>query len=191
MAIPNLERKASEVLRKTGVTKAPIPIHLVAQRLGLVLEAVSLGDDVSGVLVIDGKHGVIGFNSGHSAARQRFTIAHEIGHYVLHRSDASLFIDQRYFAAFRDRHSSLGEDSREKEANSFAASLLMPWNVLIREIDSRHFDLGDEEGLRDLAAAFQVSVQAMAYRLTNLGVLSSRRDTKTPRSNRGQKQTRD
>jgi Zn-dependent peptidase ImmA (M78 family) len=160
------------VLRKTGVTSAPIPVHLVAQRLGLVLEAASFGDDVSGVLVIDGDRAVIGYNSSHSPTRQRFSIAHEIGHYTLHRADSTLFIDQRYFAAFRDRGSASGADKRERQANAFAAALLMPSELVLREVEHRHFDLGDEDGLRGLAEAFQVSVQAMVYRLTNMGVLS-------------------
>jgi len=167
------ERQATGVLRKTGVTSAPIPVHLVAQRLGLVLEAGSFGDDVSGVLVISGDRAVIGYNASHSPTRQRFSIAHEIGHYTLHRADSSLFIDQRYFAAFRDRRSASGADKREREANAFAASLLMPSELVVREVEHRHFDLGDEDGLRGLAEAFQVSVQAMVYRLTNIGVLSA------------------
>lgn len=172
MTAPSPEKQATSVLRKTGVTSAPIPIHLVAQRLGLVLEAGSFGDDVSGVLVIDGDRAVIGYNSSHSPTRQRFSIAHEIGHYVLHRADSSLFIDQRYFAAFRDRRSASGADRRERQANAFAASLLMPSDLVLREVEHRRFDLGDEDGLKGLAEAFQVSVQAMVYRLTNMGVLS-------------------
>jgi Zn-dependent peptidase ImmA (M78 family) len=174
MTATSLEKQAAIVLRKAGVASAPIPIHLVAQRMGLLVEAVSLGDDVSGVLVIVGDRGVIGYNSGHPLARQRFTIAHEIAHYLLHRTDANLFIDQRYFAAFRDRRSSLGTDEKEREANALAAALLMPSRLVLREIDKRRFDLGDEEGLSGLAGSFQVSVQAMVYRLTNLGVLSPR-----------------
>jgi Zn-dependent peptidase ImmA (M78 family) len=166
-----LEKKAADVLRKTGVTGAPVPIHLVAQRLGLLVEGVALGNEVSGVLVIDGDRGIVGYNLAHSATRQRFTIAHEIGHYQLHREDASLFIDERYFAAFRNSLSSSGSDRRERQANAFAAALLMPAHLVERELKNRNFDLGDEEGLRDLAGVFQVSVQAMVYRLTNLGIL--------------------
>src|ERR1051326_291633 len=173
MTALNPEKQATNILRKTGVTSAPIPVHLVAQRLGLILEAGSFGDDVSGVLVIDGDRAVIGYNASHSPTRQRFSIAHEIGHYALHRADSSLFIDQRYFAAFRDRRSASGADQRERQANAFAASLLMPSALVLRELEHRHFDLGDEDGLRGLAEVFQVSVQAMVYRLTNIGVLSA------------------
>jgi Zn-dependent peptidase ImmA (M78 family) len=176
MATISLEGRVTRVLKETGITAAPVPVHLVAQRLGLLLESVPLGDEVSGVLVIDGGHGVIGYNAAHPPARQRFTIAHEIGHYIMHRNDAALFIDQRFFATFRDTRSSRGSDKREREANAFAASLLMPTQLVLTEISHRDFDLGGEDGLTDLAQAFQVSVQAMVYRLTNMGVLSPTTD---------------
>lgn len=172
MTALSLEKRAAEVLQKTGMLTVPIPIHLVAQRLGLLLEAVSLGDEVSGVLVVEGDHGVIGYNASHSQTRQRFTIAHEIAHYVLHRTEGALFIDDRTFAAFRDQRSSFGADKHERQANAFAAALLMPTNLVLREIEHRRFELSDDESLSDLARAFQVSVQAMVYRLANIGVLT-------------------
>lgn len=168
-----VEKQAANVLKKTGVEAAPVPIHLVAQRLGLIVESVQLGDEVSGVLVIDGEAGVIGYNASHPGVRQRFTIAHEIGHYLLHRTDSSLFIDQRYFMAFRDQRSSDGSDPREREANAFAACLLMPSQLVRRELEHQSFDLADEEGLQALAETFQVSAQAMAIRLSNLGLFAS------------------
>lgn len=176
MTAPSLEKRAAEVLHRTGMLTVPIPIHLVAKRLGLLLEAVSLGDEVSGVLVMTGDHGVIGYNASHSPTRQRFTIAHEIAHYILHRAEGALFIDDRTFAAFRDQRSSFGADKHERQANAFAAALLMPTNLVLREIEHRHFDLSDEESLSDLARAFQVSVQAMVYRLANIGVLTASPD---------------
>src|SRR4051812_11307021 len=122
MSATAAEKRATQTLRKLGITEAPIPVEDVAEQLGLRLQSFALGDDVSGVLVVDGDAGVIGYNSSHPAVRQRFTIAHEIGHYLLHRSDSSLFIDERYFAVFRDKKSSEGVDSREREANAFAAA---------------------------------------------------------------------
>jgi Zn-dependent peptidase ImmA (M78 family) len=171
--LTHFDNHAINVLRKTGVDTAPVPIHLVAQRLGLMVESVHLGDEVSGVLVVDGEVGVIGYNVLHAEVRQRFTIAHEIGHYLLHRSDSSLFIDQRYFSAFRDARSSEGSEPREREANAFAASLLMPSHLVRWELKHRSFDLADEDALSLLAKTFRVSTQAMAFRLSNLGLFVS------------------
>ncbi|HEY4303420.1 MAG TPA: ImmA/IrrE family metallo-endopeptidase [Gemmatimonadaceae bacterium] len=166
------EKQAMQTLRRLGIDDTPIPVHLVAQRLGLHVQSFALGDDVSGVLVIEGDTGVIGYNSSHPSVRQRFTIAHEIGHYVLHREDASLFIDERYFTAFRDKKSSQGSDPRERQANAFAAALLMPTHLVKREIEQQRFDIADDETLGNLAKKFEVSVQSMAYRLSNLSLFA-------------------
>jgi Zn-dependent peptidase ImmA (M78 family) len=170
------EKLASQILEEIGIEEPPIPVELIAYRRGLRVDPFDLGDDVSGVLVISDGKGVIGYNSTHSLARRRFTIAHECGHYEMHRDDGQLFIDKRYidkqyFIAFRDGRSSTGEDKQEREANAFAAALLMPENILQREIEKRYFDLADESTLDDLAELFQVSQQAMMYRLLNLGIL--------------------
>jgi len=167
---PSVEARASLVLRQSGITTPPIPVEVVARRLGLQVSPASLGDDVSGVLVVQEGRGVIGYNSAHSPVRQRFSVAHEIGHYVLHRKASQLFIDKEYFAVFRDTHSSTGESRREREANAFAAALLMPTALLRLEIERQGLHLADEATLDSLAGLFRVSRQAMAYRLANLGI---------------------
>lgn len=171
------EKLASQILEGIGITDPPVPVELVAYKRGLKVEPFDLGDGVSGVLLISEGKGVIGYNSTQSLVRRRFTIAHECGHYEMHRNSGQLFIDKRYidkqyFVAFRDGRSSTGEDKQEREANAFAAALLMPEGILRREIEKRYFDLADETALSDLAELFQVSQQAMMYRLLNLGMLS-------------------
>ncbi len=107
--------------------------------------------------------------------RQRFTIAHECGHFLLHQTEneaSGLFVDRRYAAFYwRDGRSSEGEDIAEVEANQFAASLLMPTKLVLEEIQKQDFDLTDEEALNALASKFEVSIQAMSFRLANLGIL--------------------
>jgi Zn-dependent peptidase ImmA (M78 family) len=144
----------------------------VALYLGLQIERAKLGDDVSGVLVVADGRGIIGVNSDHSPVRQRFSVAHEIGHFLMHRNAQDLFIDKGYFAAFRDSRSSTGEDRREREANAFAAALLMPARLVKNAVAQHRFDLGDEEALDALAELFQISRQAMTYRVANLGIFT-------------------
>lgn len=166
-----IERKAEALL--TRFRQPPIPVTAIAQSLGLEVEPVNLGDDVSGVLVVSGDRGVIGFNSAHALVRQRFTIAHECGHFVLHRSEDSLFIDKQYRAFFRNEKSAKGTDWRERAANTFAAALLMPEAMVRRAARLHEFELGDEDGpVAELARAFQVSSQAMTFRLVNLGIIA-------------------
>lgn len=170
-SIKQIEVEASRVLRDTGCLRIPVPVELVAHRLGLSVEPAALGQDVSGVLVRDGDGGTIGYNAAHHEVRQRFSIAHEIGHFVLHPREGQLFIDKTYKVYRRDQRSSTGEDRQEIQANRFAAALLMPEELLQREVADIGFDLADEIALESLAQKFKVSRQAMSFRLANLGIL--------------------
>lgn len=173
MTTKEIEDQAAQLLERAQALRLPVPVELVAHRLGLTVEPAPLGEGVSGVLVISDGSATIGVNQSHPAVRQRFTVAHEIGHYLLHRKSGDLFIDKAYTAVFRDTKSSAGEDRIEVQANLFAAALLMPQDLVLREIRHCKFDLGDEDALEQLAATFNVSQQAMSYRLSNLGVFPS------------------
>lgn len=166
-----IDARAEAILRQTGTRSVPVDVELVAHRLNLRTEAAPLGENVSGLLVVERGHGVIGYNEMQAFVRQRFTIAHEIGHFVLHLRDdpSALFIDTHYIVYRRDAQSATGEDRREREANRFAAALLMPAVLLHTEIQKQPFDFGDDEMLTALASKFQVSTQAMSIRLSNLG----------------------
>lgn len=166
-----IEEKADEVVERAGVTRPAIPVSKIARNAGIQVKPSMLGDDVSGLLVLDDGKPRIGYNEHHANVRQRFTIAHELGHFLLHDKSRELFIDKRYPATFRrDEQSSEGKCRREREANAFAAALLMPCAMIEREIDARGFDLADGSALSDLADLFEVSRQAMAFRLANSGI---------------------
>jgi len=172
-----MEESTWQLLATTESARLPVPIELVADRIGLRVEAAPLGSGVSGLLVIEGDRGTIGYNEEHPYVRQRFSIAHELAHWVLHRNDPDspdLFIDStRYVSVYlRDEQSSTGEKKREVQANMFAAALLMPERLLRREISGPDFDsLDEEEMCAELATRFQVSHQAMSLRLATLGIL--------------------
>jgi len=72
---------------------------------------------------------------------------------------------------FRNAESSTGTQTEEREANQFAAALLMPEEWVRREFQKHSFDLGDDEALNALCSLFGVSSQAMSFRLVNVGVL--------------------
>lgn len=172
LASHEIERRATELLKSVKAMDVPVRVDAVAHRLGVRVEFVPLGEEVSGLLIIENDQGTIGINETHPLVRQRFTLAHEIGHYVLHRGQSELFIDKNFTAVFRDSRSSSGEHRAEIQANQFAAALLMPRSLLEAEISARGFDLGDEWALEKLAADFIVSTQAMAFRLSNLGTFT-------------------
>lgn len=166
-------REATILLEKCGVTKAPVPVRRIAAHLGAEVRREPLEGHVSGLIYIrHGQSPVIGVNSAHSKERQRFTIAHELGHLLFH-ADEGMHIDDRKqtFIAFRDAASSKGDDPNEVEANCFAAELLMPESLVRR--DFQDFKLGTcpEDAIEALSRRYRVSVQSMTIRLTRLGLV--------------------
>jgi Zn-dependent peptidase ImmA (M78 family) len=169
-----VEKVALQILTEHEIDELPIPINELAFKRGLAVKAYDLGENVSGVLVINDGTGFIGYNPSESEVRQRFTIAHELGHYELHNieNESNLFVDKQFKVEFRNSNSSTGEMIYEREANAFAASILMPENIIVNEIKNHHFDLSDDSNLQELAKLFNVSVSAMTFRLLNLKLLN-------------------
>lgn len=171
------ESRAISILEDLGIREAPVQVEQIALRLGLQVEHALLGDEVSGLLVIQDENGMIGVNASHAPVRQRFTIAHEIGHFLLHRKQMPVFIDKQffkpYFAAFRDSSSAAGEDRLEIEANAFAAALLMPATFVRSAIAELRVNIADDEAIDELAKRFLVSRQAMTFRVANLATLGT------------------
>jgi Zn-dependent peptidase ImmA (M78 family) len=161
--------KAANRLHQDMVLSIPIDIYMVSAECGVAVRTQPLEEEVSGVLVIKEERAIIGVNENHHVHRQRFTIAHELGHFLLHKGDAKVFVDaSKVF--FRDGQSSKGNERHEIEANTFAAELLMP-EARVREIvDDQRIDAFDETAVRRLAAHFEVSAQSMAIRLIRLGL---------------------
>jgi Zn-dependent peptidase ImmA (M78 family) len=163
-----IDKRATELLRRFNVFKAPIDVEVVAKRLGAELVFDEMEDDVSGFLLREKNVATIAVNKLHHPNRQRFTIAHECGHLYLHgdRGDR-LWLDKAYF--FRDASSSGGDRLAEIQANQFAAGLLMPEELVENSIQDEN-KVSDLDIFR-LAMWFGVSEQAMTLRLVSLGIL--------------------
>lgn len=169
MIIRKSENKAVQLLKDLNIKDLPIPVNKIAKEYDVVIKPYDLGEDISGVLVINEGKGTIGYNPFHPKVRQRFTIAHELGHYLLHvRKKQDLFVDKGFKVHFRDQISSIGIDKLEQEANAFAAAILMPENLLSNKIMELDLDLTDEEAIKKLAKIFDVSPIAMTIRISNL-----------------------
>lgn len=139
--------------------KYAVDVAAVAEEKGLKVFSARLADGVSGALIKDSSYGtpsgfVILTESREPAVRQRFTAAHEIGHFDLHKSLIGDGIEDNYLLRSNRLSSRI-----EREANEYAANLLMPYDRI---------DKAMAEGItspRALAAAFNVSEIAMAIRL--------------------------
>lgn len=149
-----------------GGDDVPLPVDpfAIAQALGIKAFSAPLDKGVSGMLVKRaGEDAEIYVHAADSLNRQRFTCAHELGHYV--RRVAAEDTEWEY-VEHRDLLTSQGTNPDEIYANQFAAALLMPREV----VEARLAELGSR-GLAaapSLAVEFGVSADAMQYRIKNL-----------------------
>jgi Zn-dependent peptidase ImmA (M78 family) len=166
-----------KLLARHHVSEGAVPVEKIVRSFGIEIKLDAVDDDLSGFLVRENKgqkRSLIGANKSHHPHRQRFTIAHELGHFLLHEGE-TVHLDE-YRQAFtinlRDKHSAQGEDNDEREANLFAAELLMPVKFLMNDLSGKDLDLlGDSALLDKLAKKYKVSTQALTFRLANLGFI--------------------
>ena len=165
-----IRRKVTRLLEDLGIHQPPVPIRRVARHCDARIVRVSgeEDDDLSGFLYREGDRAVIGVDKDQAPTRQRFTIAHEIGHLFLHEHD-QVHVDRGFRVRLRSGVSSEGTDRDEMEANRFAAELLMPTQLLRADVQTWEFDLVNDKGLKSLARRYGVSTQALAIRLNALG----------------------
>lgn len=170
-------RAAQEILKESSADSFPIRVEAIAKKHAHILRD-DMDDDISGILIplVKGPRGrkwAIVVNKGHHPVRQRFTIAHELGHLLLH-GFTSVHADRGYRLRFRNQRSAEGNVFEEIEANQFAAELLMPEGLLLEELATRHIEYVSADSPREdpaltrLAKKLDVSTQALAIRLSTL-----------------------
>jgi len=169
--VMRIRKEVSQILEDLDIQKPPIPVRKIARHCDARIVRVSGEDDndLSGFLYREGDQAVIGVNKDHAPVRQRFTIAHEVGHLLLHDHHDQVHVDRGFRVRLRDNVSSQGTDRDEVEANRFAAELLMPLHLLRKDLQNLNLDLADDDELRALARRYGVSTQALAIRLSTLG----------------------
>jgi Zn-dependent peptidase ImmA (M78 family) len=170
--IKKIEKLTESIIAEDGISSPGFSIEHVARKRGLKVMAYDLGAEISGVLVIANGAGTIGVNPQDPKVRQRFTMAHEFGHYIMHAKSLKdkFFVDSNFILKFRSTNPyTPAELKQELEANAFAAALLMPKFLITEEMDKAEYaDLRELELIDRLAKVFKVSSAAMTYRLTNL-----------------------
>ena len=147
-----------------------VDIEKIIKDLGINILKYDFEDDISGVLVIDKDSTHIGVNKNDTEVRKRFTLAHELGHYILHGETGNMFTDKVLFRKKSSGYTSK-EEKIEQEANYFAANILMPEDLIRKEIENIDEDIYDDSFIKNLATKFKVSSSAMAFRLINLNII--------------------
>lgn len=168
------EDRARQLLRDLDILGPPVPVDDIARRLGATISREPFRGGISGMLYRTVDTAIVGVNSAEPETRQRFTIAHEIGHFLLHEG-RPLIVDRHVRVDRRDASSSMGTKREEVEANAFAAELLMPEEMIRHQFEALakdHASLPAERLVNRLARQFEVSGQAMEIRLGSLGFLS-------------------
>lgn len=167
-----VQNAAEDILEAHRITSPPVPIERLAKSLGARLRHEALKGGLSGFLYREGNSAIIGINTHHSPARQRFTIAHEMGHLVLHQQ-RSVRVDHEFQLRLRSDLSSQGTNQEEMEANLFAAEILMPKSLIERDLGTiETVDLLDSRAIEALSKKYGVSVQALLIRLAALGYIN-------------------
>lgn len=161
-----IESLTKKLLKEHGVAEPPVDVYELIKKQGIRLHFEEMDDDDSGLLLVEGGAATIAVNKEHHPNRQRFTAAHELGHYMLHsQGQDRLFVDRAYR---RNVNSSTGLDSVEIEANSFAGHLLMPRALVKAHVDTESISDLD---IYLLSLQFAVSEHAMTLRLVKLGLI--------------------
>lgn len=142
-----------------GSCETPSQIHVlgICKQLGIKVFFRKFAE-IDGLLVRKGDEIFIAVNENRSFARKRFTIAHEIGHFLMHKGESF-------------DHSGKGDPKIEREADIFATNLLMPAKM-IRKIHNQFRSLlTGMDVIPEMAWIFRVSNGAMKLRLSELKII--------------------
>lgn len=175
MSVVEARRAAEALLAEHHVAAAPVDVEDLARRVGLKIVRDRLGDgDISALLVTGAAGAYVVVNALNAPVRQRFSVAHEIGHFVLKhqfQSGEHVHVDRGNFISQRGTRASAGIDPKEIEANQFAAVLLMPEELVRADLTQMRVAHVYDQHVEELAHRFKVSVQAMTIRLQSLRLL--------------------
>jgi Zn-dependent peptidase ImmA (M78 family) len=152
------EKRASDILEEYGIKKPIIPIFDIARNKGLIIKFVKMPQNLVSVAgFLDNNNKIIYVNADDAPNRQTFTVAHELGHYILdHKAN-------EYEVLLR--LPSVKTTPVEKEANCFAAAILVPREMLKSAM--KEYSLSNKE-IDLLATMFGVSSKTMEFRLNHI-----------------------
>jgi Zn-dependent peptidase ImmA (M78 family) len=150
-------RRLADAARQSAPA-IPVNIFKILRAHRIIVLHVKAGSEFNGLFVRLRSRPVIVLNATHPPARRRFTAAHELYHYLRHLDDPHTPAPSFHDSPDADGYSAVRE---EREANRFAARLLMPREAVVSAA---------EEGLdcEAMAKRFFVSLDAMRIRLREL-----------------------
>ncbi len=175
MSYEDITKKAEELAEKYNPNNlSPFPYqNILEDRKDLKINLVNLPDGVSGAIDFNSEKSIFNIyvSPNKPQTRQHFTIAHELGHYFLHFEvikGEKIIIDGEHQLDGENmlfRLDNAVATKIEIEANNFAASLIMPHDLVLSAWKNL-------ENIEECAKIFNVSTAAMSIRLEKLGLLN-------------------
>jgi Zn-dependent peptidase ImmA (M78 family) len=155
--LKHIEGLAQQALESAHCSEPPVPVEDVVKALGLEVVPYAFHHKISALLKEE--QGVIGVNKTHNPLRQRFSIAHELGHFVLGHGMGNTYREETVDDFFDKT------DPQERDANLFASLILMPDAWVKKQVKKSGLEIDK------LANIFKVSRQAMTIRLLELKLI--------------------
>ena len=147
-------------LIRSAMRSPPVNVEKLVGDLGLELRYAFLDDEISGMIEAEGDSYTITINADDAPTRMRFTIAHELGHYMRHRDliGSGLDDNKAYRSTSKGKYANYAVGPKqEREANKFAADVLMPYSLVVKY-------LKEQRSVQEMAELFNVSEAAMSIR---------------------------
>jgi len=149
---------ARKLLKDMKINQAPTTIKDVVNHIkktsDLSVYPWAFGDNTDGIQITHGESATIGYNQNQHRHRQRFTVAHEIGHFVMGHTNKNSTFDLN------------SKKPEEIEANQFAAELLIPLALLNKELKNGNKDV------EKIAEVFDVSEESVWWKLRECNLIS-------------------
>jgi Zn-dependent peptidase ImmA (M78 family) len=158
------------LLEKCEIAEPPVDVENIANFLKIIVVKRPYKDKgpLSGMLVRSQNKVIIGINESHNIQKQRFSIAHEIGHFFLHEGE-ELIVDKDFVVNFRHLKTKPELYYQEKDANYFASCLLIPEKFLFNDLKSYEINSLSakkfEEIAKELHKKYNVSLISMRLRI--------------------------
>ncbi len=165
------EKSALQILEDNFIVSPPVPVEELIEFAGLGIVRSDFDDgEISGVINLEKKYLYI--NAKDSPERQRFTIAHELGHWILHRKEMES--NKEMAVLYRRSIGTKENDVFEQEANFFAANLLVPEKMFLKVYQEEQNKTVQQGGFivsdAVIAKIFEVSRSVIGYRRQSLGM---------------------
>lgn len=163
----NPRELARSILSEFGIDNPmDVSIEDIIYALNIPLKYTKLSNCEGRIIHSEGKSLIVVNNNTSFQTRRDFTLAHELGHFLMHRHDMNHHIDDSTTMSWFDDKNNAKASKQEIEANIFASEILLPSHLFKKEVECKKFS---PELIRFISDKFKVSRSSVIYRFLELG----------------------